>query len=141
MSGDIERGECVYRYWVELRDRRDGSGRDLPLHGVIVIRLPTKKGETRLPDEHVLRLQDHSAVIEAKSIDDLAAQLRQKYPDESYERVLHRERDVDAERRKAEALDGLIELLANAVADEVLCEEQERSVDKSIIQGLQPIPD
>jgi hypothetical protein len=43
-----------------------------------------------------------------KSLDDLAAQLREKYPDGAYERTLHQERDFQAEERRSEAMNGLL---------------------------------
>jgi len=119
----------IFRYWVELRDRRDGSARTLPLGAIQRIHLTAKKNETRLPDEQVLQLQDESAVIEAKGIDDLAAQLRERYPDDTYERFLRRERDVEAERHKAEALDGLIEILARAAVRDALREQAGQNTD------------
>ena len=84
------------------------------------IHLPTKKGAPRLPDELVLQLQDGAEIIEARDVDDLAAQLRARYPDDSHERFLRQERDQEAEKRKAAALDGLIEMLARAVAEDLL---------------------
>ena len=117
---DLLESKRIYRYWVELRDRRDGSVRELPLNALKRIHLPTKKGAPRLPDELVLQLQDGAEIIEARDIDDLAAQLRARYPDDSHERFLRQERDQEAERRKAAALDGLIEMLARAVADDLL---------------------
>ena len=97
---DLPESKRIYRYWVEICDRRDGSVRALPLAAIQRIHLTAKKSEARLPDEQVLQLQDESAVIEAKDIDDLAAQLRAKYPDETYERFLRSERDREAERRR-----------------------------------------
>lgn len=119
----------IYRYWVELRDRWDGSVRILALGAMQRIHLTAKKSEARLPDEHVLQLQDESGVIEAKDIDDLAAQLRAKYPDDTYERFLRRERDVEAERRKAEAMEGLLRILVEAVVDDVLHERDGQIVE------------
>ena len=58
------------------------------------------------------------------TLDDLAAQLRQKYPDEAYERTLHRKRDHETEQRRAEAMNGLIEILAKSVAEQLLREGQ-----------------
>jgi hypothetical protein len=124
---DLPESQHVYRCWVEIRDRREESVRVLPLGAMQRIHLTAKKNEAHLPDEQVLQLQDESTVIEAKDIDDLAAQLRAMYPDETYERFLRRERDVEAERRKLDALDGLIQLLAEAVADDLLREQTERS--------------
>ena len=117
----------IYRYWVELRDRRDGSVRTLPLGAIQRIHLTARKNETRLPDEQMLQLQDESLVIEAKDIDELATQLRVRYPDETHERFLRSERDHEAERRKAEALDGLIEILVRAVAEDCCASKPVRS--------------
>lgn len=110
----------IYRYWVELRDLRDESRRTLPLSAVTMIHIPRRKNDPRKPDEHVLRLQDDSGFIEARDIDDLAVQLRGKYPDETYERVLHRARDLEAEQRKEAAVRMLVEIIAKAALDELL---------------------
>jgi hypothetical protein len=73
--------EQVFRYWVEVRDLTNGSILSLPLSAVARIHIPRKKNEAQRPREEILRLQDGSAILEAISLDDLAAQLRQKYPD------------------------------------------------------------
>jgi len=62
------------------------------------------------PKEDVLQLKDGCTTLEAKSLDDLAAQLRQRYPDGEYERTLHRERDRQAEQRRADAMNNLVEM-------------------------------
>ena len=124
---DVPENVRCYRYWVELRDRRDRSVRMLPLGAVIRIHLTPGKGEAQMTDEHVLQLQDKSAIIEAKDLDDLSAQLRARYPDETYERFLRRERDREAEQRKAEAVDGLIRLLVAAAVEDVMRQQTERS--------------
>lgn len=126
---DLPESKRIYRYWVGLRDLRDGSTRDLPLSAVRRIHLPTKKGVQQEPDQQVLRLQDDSVVLEGSDIDDIAAQLRQRYPDETHERFLHRERDQEAERRTEEAMDGLMELLAKAMVDDLLREQKGESGD------------
>ena len=115
--------ERIYRYRVEIRDLRDGSVRSLPLRVMTLVYLGGKKGAPPKPNEQVLRLEDDTAVIEAKDIDDLAAQLRQKYPDVTHERRLHWERDLEAEQRYAAALHSLIELLAQAAVNDILREE------------------
>ena len=117
---DLPESKRVYRYWVELRDRRDGSVRQLPLHALKRIHLATNKGAPRLPDELALQLQDGADVIEAQNLDEFAPQLRQRYPDGTHERYLRRERNRDAEVRKAAALDRLIEFLARAVVENLL---------------------
>jgi len=66
------------------------------------------------PREDVLQLEDGCTTFEAKNLDDLVAQLRQRYPDGEYERTLHRERDRQAEQRRADAMHNLIEILVNA---------------------------
>jgi hypothetical protein len=126
---DLPESKRIYRFWVELRDLRDGSTRDLPLSAVRRIHLLRKKGEQQQPNQQVLRLQDDSVVLEGRDIDDIAAQLRQRYPDDTHERFLHRERDQEAEQRTEEALNGLIQLLAKAAVDEVLREQKAESGD------------
>jgi hypothetical protein len=116
--------EQVFRYWVELRDLENGSTRNLPLTAIAKIHIPRKRNEAQRPSEEILQLHDNSVIIEAKNLDDLAAQVRQKYPDEAYERTLHRERDHEAEQRRADAMDGLIEILAKSVAEQLLREGQ-----------------
>jgi hypothetical protein len=54
---------------------------------------------------------DGSETLEAKNLDDLAAQLRQKYPDDAYVRTLHWQRDPEAEARRAQAMNSLAEIL------------------------------
>jgi len=112
-----------YRYWVEIRDLRDGSVRTLPLHALRLVHLSRKRGEPPQPDEQLLRLQDDSTVIEAKNLRTLAKQLRNRYPDETHERRLHWERDLEAEQRYADALDSLTELLVEAAVNDVLSEQ------------------
>jgi hypothetical protein len=84
------------------------------------IHIPRKRNEPQRPREEILRLQDGSAILEAISFDDLAAQLREKYPDSGYQRTLHRERDREAEERRAEAMNQLIRIVAEAVVRDTL---------------------
>jgi len=112
----------IYRYWVEIRDLRDGSVRALPLHVLRLVHLGGRKGDPPKPDDHILRLEDDSTVIEANDLDELAAQLRRRYPDATHERRLHWERDHEGEERRAHALQSLIELLARAAVDDILNE-------------------
>ena len=108
---------------MEIRDLRDGSVRALPLHALRLIHLTAQRGQKPQPDDRVLRLEDDSTVIEAKDLDELAAQLRGRYPDETHERRLHWERDLEAEERHADALQSLIELLARAAVNDILREQ------------------
>ncbi len=121
-NSDAERreDEQIFRYWVEVRDLTNGSVLSLPLSAFARIHIPRKKNEAQRPREEILRLQDGSAILEATSLDDLAAQLRQKYPDSGYERTLHRERDREAEERRAEAMNQLIRIIAEAVVRDTL---------------------
>ena len=124
---DLPESQRVYRYWVELRNRSDGSVRVMPLGGIKRIHLVSGKGAAQLPDEQVLQVRDESIVIEAKDLEDLAAQMRERYPDETYERFLRQERDFEAERRKADAMDGLIQLLVDAAVEDVFRQKTEPS--------------
>ena len=117
---ELPDGEEIFRYWVEVRDLTNGSVLSLPLSAVARIHIPRKKNDAQRPKEEILRLQDGPAILEAISLDDLAAQLRQKYPDSGYERTLRRERDRDAEERRAEAMNQLIRILAEAAVKDIL---------------------
>jgi hypothetical protein len=77
-SAELPDAEQIFRYWVEVRDLTNGSVSNLPLSAFARIHIPRKKKE-------ILRLQDGSTILEAISLDDLAAQLRQKYPDSGYD--------------------------------------------------------
>ena len=48
----------------------------------------------------------------------MATQLRERYSDESYERMLRRERDREAEERRADAINKPVEILVEAVVKE-----------------------
>lgn len=108
---EMRESQQVFRYWVEVRERLNGSVRHLPLNGVSKIHIPRTKKEAQKPNEEILQLKDGTATLEAKSIQDLAAQLRARYPDDAYERTLHWERDREAEVRRAEAIKKLGEIL------------------------------
>jgi hypothetical protein len=116
---ELPGSEQIFRYWVEVLELKNGSVRILPLSAVAKIHIPRRKKEAQRPREDVLQLKDGSTTLEAKSLDDLAAQLRQRYPDGEYERTLHRERDRQAEQRRADAMNNLIEILVDAVVKEV----------------------
>jgi hypothetical protein len=112
----------IYRYWVELRDLHTGTTRNLPLRLMHRVCLKAGKGEPLPPDEQFLQLIDDSAVVEARDLEDLKTQLRQKYPDEAYERRLFYERDLDAEERTNRALDNLARIFSDGVVDDLLKE-------------------
>jgi hypothetical protein len=78
------------------------------------IHIPRKRSEEQRPSEEILELKDDAVTLEAKNLDDLARQLRERYPDGNYERTLHSERDHEAERRRKDALDALIQLVVES---------------------------
>ena len=86
---DRPRDEQIFRYWVEVLELKNGSVRILPLNAVAKIHIPRRKNEAQKPTEEILQLKDGSATLEAKSLDDIAGQLRERYPDPAYERTLH----------------------------------------------------
>jgi hypothetical protein len=114
----------IFRYWVEVCELRTGAVRRLPLKTIAKIHIPRKKAEAHKPTEEVLQLEDGTDKLEAKNLDDLAVQLRQRYPDGEYERRLQQERDHEAERRWADGMNGLIRILAEAAVDELLREKE-----------------
>ena len=76
----------VYRYDVELKELGSGTSRRVPLQVLRAIHIPTKKGEVEKPPRDFLRLQDADFLVEAESFEELRALLRDRYPDERYER-------------------------------------------------------
>lgn len=121
ITGDdaVPEAQQIFRYWVELRDLREGSTRNLPLTAIARIHLPTKKNAPQLPSGQLLQLQDGPTTLEAKDLDELAAQLGQRYPDDAFERTLRRERDHEAEQRRKDAMDVLMKLVAKAAVAEL----------------------
>jgi hypothetical protein len=103
---------------VEVLELKNRSVRILPLKAAAKIYIPRRKNEPQKPTEEKLQLMDGSAILEAKSLDDLATQLRERFPDEAYERRLRRERDREAEERRADAMNKLIDILVEAVVKE-----------------------
>ncbi|GFE80265.1 hypothetical protein GCM10011487_22650 [Steroidobacter agaridevorans] len=112
--------EQLFRTWVELRDLRDGSTRQLQLRVETSVHLRSLAGGPQQPDQQLLILEDGAHTIKASQSDDLFAQLRERYPDGLYERYLHQERDVAAEQSRSAALDSLVEIYAIAGFDEYL---------------------
>jgi hypothetical protein len=126
---EMQDGKQIFRHWVEVRDLANGSVRRLSLYAVAKIPLIKDAKEAQRLTEEFLQLRDDSAILEAKSLDDLAAQLRQKYPDEAYQRTLHRERDREAEERRAEAMNALIRILAEEAVNRVIAEKSGNGAD------------
>jgi hypothetical protein len=82
-----------------------------------------KKNEPPLPDREVLHLQDDEETWEASDLDELKLRLRDKYPDEIFERTLHYVRDHEAEERRERALNELASIFAQRVVDEFVAEQ------------------
>lgn len=112
--------EQLFRTWIELRDLRDGSTRQLQLRVVTRVHLRSFAGGPQQPDQQLLILQDGAHTIEASQFDELVARLRERYPDGLYERYLHQERDVAAEQSRSAALNNLFEVYATVGLQEYL---------------------
>jgi hypothetical protein len=110
----------IFRYWVEIRDLREDSTRQLSLKALTRIHIPTRKGEVQQPNEQILSVEDGLTTHEANCLEQLARQLREKYPDGSFERTLRRERDTAAEERHSNAVNELARIVANAAARRLL---------------------
>jgi hypothetical protein len=107
--------ERIYRSWIEVIDRESGSIRKLPLKAMAKILLKSKTEKDPPPSRvDVLELTDGSERIEVKNIDELSVQLRQRYPDATYERSLHMERDHEAEERRADAISRMVQLIVDS---------------------------
>jgi hypothetical protein len=90
----------------------------LPLSAVLKISLwRQKKTATPIPNEELLLLKDGEEESEIKSFDELRAQLRDKYPDDVFERRLFIERDQATEERRERGLNELVRLLAEQAVD------------------------
>jgi hypothetical protein len=76
--------------------------------------------------------------MEAKDLDELAAQLREKYPDGSYERRLHSERHLQAEARWEHGMNQLIEILAISAVDELLRETESKAAMSANLRDTSP---
>lgn len=113
----------VFRCWIEVREVSSGWVRTLPLTAATRIHIPRRKSEEQRPSEEILQLKDDAVTLEAKNLDDLARQLRERYPDGDYERTLHSERDHEAERRRKDALDGLIQLIVESFVRSLTAED------------------
>ena len=88
-----------------------------------MVRRAPQKGEPQRPREEALQLTDGSATFEAKSLESLAVQRRQRYPDEACQRSLHREQDLPAEERRRDAMNLVIGLLAEEAVKAAVKEE------------------
>jgi hypothetical protein len=128
----------MFRYWVELRDLRDGTVRELPVSFVQRILLTTKrkgKGKEKVggttdtqepPPEIRVRVEDADRIWDARDRDDLARQLREAYPDGVFERTMKCERDLAAEERYWSAMKELIRIIARAAVRKALAADAKK---------------
>ena len=116
--------EKILRYWVEVRELATGSVRTLPLTAVRLVCLKRgKKNDPPPPDREFLRLKDDAETWEAETFEELRTRLRDKYPDERFERTLHYVRDQEAEEQRERALNGLMDILVKKIVDDLIAEE------------------
>ena len=143
IGADVPEDRRVYRCEVEISDLSSGVSRKVPLsfHHVIALvprsrrprraraaSAPTPASEQPTeerpcpPPKELMRFVDGSFVLDASSWEEFRARLRERYPDERYERRLHIQRDREAEWRREAAITALIQLVAEAAVNEVLKE-------------------
>ena len=84
----------------------------------MMVPLVSSKITPRPSNGQVLRVQDDSEILEADDFEKLRVQLRQKYQDDAYERTIHWERDIEAERRRERALNRLAKLMTETAVEE-----------------------
>ena len=129
-EGKVEKeqknSEQISQYWVEVRSLRDDTIRRLPLTAVMMVPLASSKINPQPSSRRVLRIQDDSEILEADDFANLRVQLRQKYPDDAYERTILWERDIEAQQRRERALNGLARLMAEAAVEDELKVRSER---------------
>lgn len=129
-EGKVEKqqknSEQIFQFCVEVRSLQDGTIRRLPLTAVMMVPLVSPKINPQPSSRRVLRIQDDSEILEADDFANLRVQLRQKCPDDAYERTIHWERDIEAEQRRERALNGLARLMAEAAVEDELKVRSER---------------
>jgi hypothetical protein len=124
-GGELPENKQIYRHWVEVRELGSGASRSLPLGVLTQIHIPRKKNETQKPAKEILQLTDGTDILEAPSLDELAAQLRERYPDGQYERTLHAERDREAEKRRLDAMNNLVRHIVESFVKRLSNEDSE----------------
>jgi hypothetical protein len=136
-STDTPREEWCFRHWVELRDLRDDTVRVLPVAVFQRIALVSKSKSHALekPPELCLEVQDVGRVWKASSVDHLATQLREAYPDGVFVRTLKCERDREAEEKRRTALDSLAEILAEATVRRMLEDGPTKCGEKRVTES------
>lgn len=134
-NGDARAEDQIFRYWVELRDLRDGTVRELPVTFVKRIFLGTKRRRRSKNVEPApadpapelrVRVRDDGREWDAADRDDLARQLREAYPDGAFQRTLKCERDLEAEERHRSAIESLARIIAEATVEKWLAEETKK---------------
>lgn len=130
-KGDTPIERQVFRYWVELRDLRDDTVRELPVTFVQRILLTERrkskskdKNDAQEPPPEIrVRVQDAGRTWDSSDREDLARQLRERYPDGVFERALKCERDLAAEEKHWSATKELIRILARAAMRRAVAEK------------------
>jgi hypothetical protein len=115
-NNELTETKRIFRHWVEIRDLKSGSVRQLSLSAVAKIHIPRRRNEPQRPTEGFLEVVDDEEALVPKTLDDLVGQLPRRYPDGAYERTLRRERD----RQREEAINKLIEILLPRIILEAL---------------------
>ena len=126
---DIPTDRQCFRHWVELRDLRDGTVRDLPVKVFqrILLVAKNKTVPADAPPEISLEVQDIGRVWKASGLEDLSRQLREQYPDGAFERTLKCVRDPEAEERRESALNALMQILVEVMVRQILEERQTKT--------------
>lgn len=109
----------IYRYWLEVRDRRDDSLLTIPIIAVRTLALVPE----RRAAETYFRIEDPAGHWKARDFEALRTRLRERYPDVHFERTLKVQRDEAAETRRAERISELINVLVEALVRKVEREE------------------
>lgn len=145
-ADELPENRRVYRCEVEVTELSSGSSHRVPLsfHTVIALvpaaRRPRAARTARAvrppseqplqvppvpPPKELMRFVDEGFVLEASSWEEFRVRLRDRYPDNRFERRLHVQRDREAEVRREEATNALIRILAEAAVQELLKEQRE----------------
>ncbi|MGH8251226.1 MAG: hypothetical protein ACREVI_11135 [Steroidobacteraceae bacterium] len=120
---DLPESLQMFRYFVDLRNLRDGSTLTLRLRTMVKFYLPAKKSKAPRPREEFLQVEDGAVTLETKTFNELVTQLRNKYPDGEYVRTLRRERDHEAER----AMDDLMGIIARSALEKYMRDQSGRT--------------
>jgi len=102
----------VFQCWIELRHRQANETRILPMSFFRRVCLQSSSSSPERQAQIEIQVTDEQRTWIASSLADLATQLRSKYPEEKFESTLKCERDEELEKRRAKAMESLVELFA-----------------------------